>query len=549
MGESKDNALTNALQWLCSPRGGNNFYGRILNGCRRVSTPGKGTACVSVNLSTGRYSFEYDLEWFEKLNVKEQLFVVMHEACHIVLQHIPRALWMYNNLPSGSDLKLNHKLSNCAMDFAVNSNFLRKELDEFGDKCPFLNPAMFELPHKLMFEEYLDLLIQRSEKTPMFVMSLGGSGSQQSDQANDENDDEENNDSPGDEKNEDQDDSESDDSESDEGDSGTSEDSDDTEDDSENENGGGGGAGDPGEEEETNGSSQGDGLGDLHPEFPRHTFDPSETSLTRTDAEMERLISELTKETKEMVRHAYEQTIRRRGTIPNEIRSEVEALLKEPEVPWDQILRNMMRSSIIAKMYESAVIPNYSLLPVMGMGIIPYPGLQCDTAINVSVLIDTSGSISDNDFIKFVTELNGVLQCTHGVNMHVVMFDAYIQYEHYLSELEADELRTEMKAGKASYDRHGRGGTDFNPPFQCVSGVDRDTIPRISNCAGNWAEHRFKKPDLVVFLTDGCAPVDEESGGPIPVYQPDCPVIWVICGGSHAQVHPAMGQRVVVLSE
>lgn len=550
MGESKDNALTNALQWLCSPRGGNNFYGRILNGCRRVCVPEKGTICVGINQNTGRYSLEYDLEWFEKLPVRLQLFVIMHEACHLVLQHIPRSLWMYNNLPSGSDLRLNHKLANCAMDFAVNSGFLKKEMDEMGDDYPGLNPEKFDLPNKLMFEEYLALLIEKAEKVPMFVMSLGKGGSQ-SNEDNDPDQDETN--SSSDEQDEESSSPESEGSEEeDEGDGGSSEDTEEEEEDENSE--GGGGSGDEPEEESEDENEDGkegeenDNEED-HPEFPKHTFDPQKTSKIRTEAEVERLISELTKETKEMVKHAYEQTIRRRGTIPMEIRSTVEELLREPEVPWDQIFRNMIRSSIIAKMDESAVIPNYSLLPVMGQGVLPYPGLQCDTAINVSVLIDTSGSINDTDFIKFVTELNGVVQCTHGVKLHVIMFDSYIQYEHYFSELEADELRAQMKAGKSSYDRYGRGGTDFNPPFQCVKGVDRDTIPRVENCGGNWGEHRFQKPDLVVFLTDGCAPVSEENGGPIPSYQPDCPVIWVICGGVHAQVHPAMGQRVVVLTE
>ena len=34
--EEKARAMSMALHWLCSPRGGNNFYGRILNGCGRA---------------------------------------------------------------------------------------------------------------------------------------------------------------------------------------------------------------------------------------------------------------------------------------------------------------------------------------------------------------------------------------------------------------------------------------------------------------------------------------------------------------------------------
>lgn len=549
MGETKDNALTNALQWLCSPRGGNNFYGRVLNGCRRICAPGQKTACVTLDRNTGKYLLVYDLEWFESLNVHEQLFVIQHEACHIILQHIPRAIWMYNNLPSGKDLQLNHKLGNVAMDFAVNSSFLKKEMDAMGKECRFLNPESFELPNKLMYEEYLALLVQKAEKVPMLFAPSGGGGGSGDQQEEEETSDQNNEDGNGGGEEKEESDGASGDAEEEESDS-PSEGAGKGEEESDDQNDGNGGGDADQDDNENEEQNSGDSNDQEHPEFPEHLFNPQDELSFRTEAETERLVSGLSKETKEMVKNAYDQTIQRRGTIPLEIKSAVEELLKEPEVPWDQIFKNMLRSSIIPKMDESAVIPNYSLLPVMGQGILPYPGLQCDTAVNVSVVIDTSGSISDANFIKFVTELSGIVQSTQSVHLHIVMFDAAIQYEDYLSSLEADILRSEMQANKTNtYTRYGRGGTDFNPPFQCVKGVKRDEIQRVENCKGNWEEHSFQKPDLVVFLTDGGAPVSDEDGGPIPVYQPDCPVIWVICGGTHAAVHPDMGQRVVLLSE
>ena len=546
VGETKDNALTNALQWLCSPRGGNNFYGRVLNGCRRVSAPEMGTANVTLDRNTGKYLLVYDLEWFESLNVHEQLFIIQHEACHIILQHLPRAIWMYNNLASGSDLQLNHRLGNVAMDFAVNSSFLKKEMDAMGDACRFLNPKDYEFPDKLMYEEYLAELIQKAEKVPMFSLSLSSGNSNNPSQKEESDNDEGSGDTSPENNNE-----ENDDTETGSGGGSDEENKEEKEDNTEGEGNGEGEESDTEEGDTGSGDNSDDTNGEEdHPEFPKHLFDPKKELKFRTEAETERLVSELGKEIKEMVKNAYDQTVRRRGTIPAEIKSYVEELLKEPEVPWEQIFRNMLRSSIIAKMDESAVIPNYSLLPVMGQGILPYPGLQCDTAINISIVIDTSGSINDKDFIKFVTELGGIVNCSLGIRLHIVMFDAVIQYEEFLSDIEVEEMRAVLKTNKTNtHTRYGRGGTDFNPPFQCVKGVSRDEIPRAEACGGNWEEHSFQKPDLVVFLTDGCAPVSEDDSGPIPAYQPDCPVIWVICGGTSAQVHPAMGQRVVVLSE
>ena len=537
MDESKDNALTNALQWLCSPRGGNNFYGRVLNGCRRVIVPGRRTMSMNLNPATGKLTLEYDIEWFEAQPVKLQLFIVMHEACHVILRHIPRALWMYANLSSGQDLRLNHRFSNYAMDFSVNGNLLKKEMEELGESFPGLNPTLAGLPEKLMFEEYLDLLVQKAKKIPIQELLLNLKG-QPPFEENDETDEQNEGDS-GKEEDEDsgadgEEDEDEDDDEDDEDGNGSGGDSEESNEEDEEE---GGGGGDPNEDEE-------------EPlEFPRHTFDPEHETDVRTFAEIERLITEIDRETKEIVKHAYVQTVKRNGKVPWEIKSVIDELLREPEVPWEQIFRNMARSSLIAKMEESAVNPNYGLLDVMSQGIQPYPGLQCSSSVTLAVLLDTSGSITDKNFVTFVSELNGILKSVSDITLHVVMFDSSIQYENYMTGFEVDELRTKMKTGYNSVSRYGRGGTDFVPPFQCVSGVDRDLISRVSNCEGNWSEHSFKKSDLVVILTDGYAPVSEEEGGPIPMYQPNCPVIWVICGGARAEVHPAMGQRVVVISE
>ncbi len=88
--EKSDNpaeALGKALQWACSPRGGNNFYGRVLNGCARKVVPGLNTIGVTLD-ELGRYVFLWDPVWFVAQDEPYQLLGIVHEAGHLVLRHV-----------------------------------------------------------------------------------------------------------------------------------------------------------------------------------------------------------------------------------------------------------------------------------------------------------------------------------------------------------------------------------------------------------------------------------------------------------------------------
>jgi predicted metal-dependent peptidase len=527
-----------------------------MNGVRRIEAPGIRSMGVNID-DKGKFYLAYDLKWFSEKTVQEQLFILQHEACHLVLQHIPRVTRMYRELSCGKTLEnpFNHRIINVAMDCAVNGGLLHKVMKETLDPGhPYVDPKRdFELPITLTFEEYLGELIAKAEVIqlpPMFSDGSGDDGSvpQDTDSDEDKEDDDsgENNAGGG----------ESQEGEEEEGGGEGQEDEEEESQDSDSQDDENSGSGDEDEEEdkeedqeETTISFQDEpDESNLREEYPKHLCDFTKQLSTKTEAELERMETEMQKAVKDTVKKAYDQTMRRRGTIPMEVKRIVEDLLREHQVPWEHLFRNMMRSTITTKMVESALIPAYNLLAVMGQGILPYPGLQNDLSFNLSIHIDTSGSISDNDFVTFMTEVAGIIKTVQGVRIHMLMFDTVIQFENVYSDIEVDGIRNELKTYNTnSIYRHGRGGTDFNPSFKRMAGVDVES-DRTPNCGGNYAEHRMSKPDMMLFLTDGGAPVASENGGPIPTYDPGCPIIWVICGGEQACVHPSMGQRVVILN-
>ena len=111
---------------------------------------------------------------------------------------------------------------------------------------------------------------------------------------------------------------------------------------------------------------------------------------------------------------------------------------------------------------------------------------------NVMILIDTSGSMGDEDLSVAVTETVGVMK-TIDADVTLCIFDAAV---HSL-----DKVRTV----KDVQDRiRGRGGTNLVPAFEAV-------------------EKARPRPDIVICMTDG--------GGPAPrTPPPGVIVIWVLVG-------------------
>jgi predicted metal-dependent peptidase len=251
-----------------------------------------------------------------------------------------------------------------------------------------------------------------------------------------------------------------------------------------------------------------------------------------TDAEIERIISTANTESKQLVKSAIEQTKRSRGTIPYHLEKMFEDLFAEPKIPWHQIFRGYLKTSLSSKLAESSAYPNPALFHLADIGEVePYTGYQKEFTFNMAVLIDSSGSISDTDYAAFIGELQGIAQAEKGATTTLVYFDSVVQHVEQL-DMDPEKFK--------NHHRYSWGGTNFNPPFQYILGLDARVDPSVP------AMKRAGKWDVVIMLTDGEAPI-ESPGGPCPQYLPPCPVIWVLVGGG--EPHPAMGSRIVRLEK
>lgn len=183
------------------------------------------------------------------------------------------------------------------------------------------------------------------------------------------------------------------------------------------------------------------------------------------------------------------------GTVPGEIEVALDKLLN-PKLPWNVILANFLSS--MAKEDYSWRRPNRRFMPDYYL-----PSLYSESLGHVAVAVDTSCSVTDEQFTAFRTEIDNIQRTMNPESMTIVDFDTQIHTIHKLQQGE--------DASKIHF--HGRGGTYMHPVF------DHYNKPE-------------NKPKVLIMFSDmECQEVTEDPG---------YPVIWIKLRG-HG-FNPSFGQ-------
>lgn len=169
------------------------------------------------------------------------------------------------------------------------------------------------------------------------------------------------------------------------------------------------------------------------------------------------------------------------GTIPGDIQRMLDELLN-PKLPWNQILQNHM--SALCKDDYSFRKPNRRFFPEHYL-----PSQHSEGLEEIAIAIDTSGSVSDEMFTEFLSEIDHIQKRLHPEKITIIDFDTSIKAVHTLTE---DDDVTGVKFT-------GYGGTIINEVI-------------------DWAA--TEKPNVMLIFTDG-------HFRQYPL-NPDIPIIWVI---------------------
>lgn len=162
--------------------------------------------------------------------------------------------------------------------------------------------------------------------------------------------------------------------------------------------------------------------------------------------------------------------------------------LLQPQLPWRMLLARYM-TSIARDDY------NYSR-PSRREGSAILPSLR-SSHVDVVVVLDTSGSISQDEMEEFLSEVDAIKgQVSARITLHACDSELSANGPWEYEAWDEFELPDNINGG---------GGTSFLPVFE-------------------WLQREGRAPDLLVYFTDAV--------GRFPKQEPNFPVIWLVKGKS-----------------
>ena len=138
------------------------------------------------------------------------------------------------------------------------------------------------------------------------------------------------------------------------------------------------------------------------------------------------------------------------GSIPGEVARQVEKLI-DPKLPWHQILQNYM--SAYAKEEYTWARPNKRFWPDFYL-----PSMHSEALNQITVAIDVSGSIMQEDLDAFMAEVRYVFEILKPKKMRILGFDTKIHDD--LEFVDGDALEDVSLTGG--------GGTNCRPVIQTL---------------------------------------------------------------------------------
>lgn len=171
------------------------------------------------------------------------------------------------------------------------------------------------------------------------------------------------------------------------------------------------------------------------------------------------------------------------GTVPGSLQRTLDDMLK-PKLPWNKILAKFLFS--LNKNDYSWRRPNRRFI---SQGII-MPSLYSEGVGKIDFAIDTSGSVSKDDFNRFISEIGYVFKAFNPNEIGVMQFDHILQGNEKCCSVQ-DFLKLEFKGG---------GGTRIEPVLE---------------------EYKNNDAKALIILTDGYLYHGAEL-------DPKKPVVWAI---------------------
>lgn len=202
-----------------------------------------------------------------------------------------------------------------------------------------------------------------------------------------------------------------------------------------------------------------------------NSFKPFDVHIELSEEEAKNMgeneIKELEGTWKERLVHASTYA-RMQGKEPNGLSRYIDDLLN-PQINWREKLYKYITSEIPFDY-------SYSYPSKRSVSVGVYMPKTKKENIDISVFVDSSGSISKQELTEFLSELTGIITSFDNITLHLVSWDTEA-HTHQIIKSVSDTAEFELKGG---------GGTSFEDMY-------------------SWSREQLENPKIIIFFTDGYA--------------------------------------------
>ena len=163
-----------------------------------------------------------------------------------------------------------------------------------------------------------------------------------------------------------------------------------------------------------------------------------------------------------IIRESVKSFNKDRGSIPAHIAALIDGALAPPKAPYYQIIRKLIRGSRYSKFIRSPTKINRKRTYVFTLKdnkcipqISPFPGKTRDMTFDIVVLLDTSGSMGDEDIREGLSGVKNIIEKDRHCFTTVLEVDACVEKEYEVKRIRDIE-----------FDVKGRGGTTLRPGLE-----------------------------------------------------------------------------------
>lgn len=218
-------------------------------------------------------------------------------------------------------------------------------------------------------------------------------------------------------------------------------------------------------EDNSNGSGcgeNGEGEGMFGPSAGQLPDDHDWTKNIKGVADLSSLSRKVDQHVQNIIRESVKSFNKERGTLPANIAELIESALAPPKAPYYQIIRKLVKGSRYTKFKRSPTKINrkrtYSFVIGRDDGlpeISPFPGKTRDMTFDIVVMIDTSGSMSQDDVLEGLSGVKNIIENDRHCYTTVLEVDASVEKEYEVKHVRDIEFNIK-----------GRGGTTLRPGLE-----------------------------------------------------------------------------------